>query len=806
MRVTIKSLRTGIVVLAGLLVLALFLFFAYARYQMRRIGKDLPARLGLQIQQSAKDYTITHSDKKGHPVFTVHASKAVRFKNGHASLHDVGITLYGPNGDSADRIYGSDFDYDEATGIASATGEVQIDLSSPAEGKSPPPKTAGDDDAAQRTIHVKTSGLSFNQKTGVATTEQEVEFHLPKAAGKAVGATYDSQMGLLVLNHAVEITSSTNGAPFLVHASHAQLLRDNRQAFLLNAATDFRNERSFSDQAIVYFRADGSASHIDAKGNVHLETDAGQNLKAQSAAINLDAQSQPTHAELGGGLLFISEDKVHHMRGNAVEGSLQFGSEASLRHVQLRNAVSFVDQQLALPDDPKGSATREVRASKLDVDFAPGPDDRPAAQKAFAAGGAIVILHTISNTGPQQNTTIAADQLLATLANGNSITALNGSGHTSLTTQAPDGATQTSTGDTLDIAFAPVALKPAAKSKAGQRAAKSSDVLESSSSRLQSAVQQGNVTMTQTPAPAPDTGKTGAPSMHATAQRAEYHSSDQVLHLLGSPRLNDGSLDLSAKSIDFHRDSGDATATGDVKATYIQLANASGQTNGASPSPGPALGGQGPAHVVAAEASMSRASGEAIFRGQARLWQGTNSVAAPSIELSRTHQTLNAYGEGDGAPVNAVFAMASDPKHKQAVIRIHSRDLLYSEAERLANFRGSVVADDPSGTIRSDRADVFLVPSSAPGQSSGQSQLDRMIASGHVTLSQPGRKGTGEKLVYTQQDGRCVLTGTSGAAPRLSDQVHGTVTGASLIFNTRDDSVSVNGGQSSAVTDTRVSK
>ena len=75
-----------------------------------------------------------------------------------------------------------------------------------------------------------------------------------------------------------------------------------------------------------------------------------------------------------------------------------------------------------------------------------------------------------------------------------------------------------------------------------------------------------------------------------------------------------------------------------------------------------------------------------------------------------------------------------------------------------------------------------------------------------MELEQPGRKGTGEELTYTAEDGKFVLTGTSAAPPRLTDQVRGTVTGTALIFNDRDDSVMVSGGASKAVTQTRVAK
>src|ERR1700761_513948 len=140
MRITIKRLRLLIVGLAFLLVAVLAGFLGYARYRIRHIGKDLPGKLGINIQQTANGYTYSQS-AKGHTLFTIHASKLVQFKdNGHAILHDVAITFYGPPGQHReDHVYGSDFDYDQKNGIATAQGEVQIDLEAPqpADGKQP---------------------------------------------------------------------------------------------------------------------------------------------------------------------------------------------------------------------------------------------------------------------------------------------------------------------------------------------------------------------------------------------------------------------------------------------------------------------------------------------------------------------------------------------------------------------------------------------------------------------------------------------------------------------------------------------
>jgi lipopolysaccharide export system protein LptA len=794
MRITIKRLRWLIAGMACLLIAVLGGFLIYARYRIRHIGKDLPGKLGANIQRTANGFTYSQSDK-GHTIFTIHASQLVQFKdNAHAVLHDVAITLYGPPGTNReDRIYGSDFDYDQTNGIASAKGDVQIDLQAPQ--KSTAQQT--EEQADKGTIHIKASGLVFNQKTGVATTDQPLEFQLPKAAGKAVGASFDSKQGVLVLDKQFELTTSTNGEPAIVRASHAQMLRDSQQAFLVNAQTEFRNERSSAGQAIVYFRKDGSAERIDAKGNVHTVLDDGAEATSQSATVTLDEKSQPMQAVMGGGVTFTAKDDQQAMHGNAVEGTITFGSDSALKHAQFRNAVSFVDQQLKLSSDPHGSATRQVAASKLDIDFTTGPDKKTVAQKALATGNAVATLRTISSKGPEQNTTISADQLLATLGDGRSIQQLDGTGHSKIVDLAQDGATNTSSGDTLHITFVSPA-KPVVSAKSPH----ASPTLQAA--QIDSAVQEGNVSLTQTPAKG---AKTQAP-LHATAQRAEYHAADQVLHLTGNPRINNGSIDLTSQLVDYHRDTGDATAKGDVKATYLRNAN---QQNAPAAS---MFGGQGPVHIVAAEANLQHDSGDSIFHGQVRMWQGADAVAAPVVELSRTQQTLKAHGDTDSKvhAVDTTITSAMGSKWQQSVVRVKSNTLVYSDKDKRGDFSGDVVAVAPDGTIRSDQAQFFLRssaqqkvqgPSSAGSQAGSSSQIEKIIAEGNVMLTQPGRKGEGEKLVYTSADGHYVLTGTAVNPPRISDASRGTTTGAALIFNDQDDSVEVSGGQSAAVTKTR---
>jgi lipopolysaccharide export system protein LptA len=140
---------------------------------------------------------------------------------------------------------------------------------------------------------------------------------------------------------------------------------------------------------------------------------------------------------------------------------------------------------------------------------------------------------------------------------------------------------------------------------------------------------------------------------------------------------------------------------------------------------------------------------------------------------------------------------------------LQSRTLFYAESEHKAVFGGAVVAQTSTGVLRANFMDVYFSPEAgaqSPGKTSPGSQVSKIIARGAVELQQPGRKGTGEELAYTEADGKFMLTGSRAAPPRLNDQVRGTVTGNALIFNDRDDSVEVSGGASKAVTQTRVAK
>ena len=554
-------------------------------------------------------------------------------------------------------------------------------------------------------------------------------------------------------------------------------------------------------------------------------------MDAQTAEILFDPKSQPLQAVLGGGVQFASARPNQTMRGSAQEGTLLFtagsrGTPTSLRHAEFRRDVRFDGQAMGLRNDPRGQMERQVEAGTLNVDFVRQADGRGVeARKAIADGSPVVTMRQTPSRGRGQSTRISGDQLVATLASGNRMRTLDGTGNTQVLDESSDGARDTTRGDVLHTTFRedPAAVQPKRSAVQSSRSANGGRQGSTHGKKaagpamqttLETAVQDGHVVLTETPAKKP--GESAPPpTLTGWSQHAEYHAQDQVLQMTGNPRIVDGeAMQLSAERIEYHRDTQNATANGDVKATYTQASGEAAAAHKAAPT----MGGKGPVHVIADRAVLDHARDQSFFygtvRAPARMWQEGDSLLAPAIAIDRGKNVLKAWGEGTGATpvVDVNFASgSSNGKRPPAATEVHSRTLLYSDSERLADFQGDVTAQQGDEAINADEARVYLKPAAKPGaekpaetKSGGQgSQLDHLVATGHVVVTQPGRKGQGEKLVYTADDEKYVLTGTSAEPPRLWDRTHGTTTGEALIFSSQTDKVQVVGGKASVVTETR---
>jgi lipopolysaccharide export system protein LptA len=818
-------MRTLVLAAGVLLLVALVAFLAIGKWKNPLNRRDLPKRLGLDIVQEANGYTFSHS-LGAHSKYEIHASKVVELKNKRVLLHDVKIVLYDDDGKRADRIEGAEFEYDQDKGVAKADGPVEIwmtrprltpevaPMAAPGQGVGAKPKgtplAAAAEAASAGEIHVKTSGLTFDTNSGVAETAQRVEFAMTQGTGSSLGASFHSQEGTLVLDAAVELNAQRGVEAVQLHAGHAEFERESQQCLLRAAKADYRGGESTAGAAKILFRDDGSVVRLEATSGFALTTASGGRLTAPTGQMDFDEHNQPHHGHLAGGVTIDAlggkEEKDRKLHGTAPTMELEFTARGQLRHAHLERGVEFVSQEQSQQADGLLRVNRTWHSPVAEVEFRVAGHGQLEPSEIHGMGGVVVTGESQRGKGPKMPSRMTADEVTGQFGAGSVLTAMTGAGHASVAQTSQTGTRQTTSGDRLEAHFeVPVkGVKPGAKQGTG------------GGTEIQSATVDGHVTLTDEPAA--KSGAQAAAPLKATAGRAVYEGAGEWLHLTLGPRVEDGGLQLTADKIDVSQASGDAFAHGNVKASWLSSGGNRGQ--GKPGQDGPALGGQGPAHAIAAEAQLHQATGEATFRGHARLWQQANSISGPVIVLDRMRQTLVARTTDAGEPVKAVMVSAagSGPAkeaggkaQEPSVIRVSGGDLKYSDAERKAVMHGgaagTVLSETGTATVNSNDLELQLLPAgNHAGRDGGAAQVDRMTAKGRVVIVSQGRRGTGEQLVYTGQTGEYVLTGTASLRPRMSDPARGAVSGEALIFNSRNDSVSIEGGGRKTTTETTAPK
>ena len=582
----------------------------------------------------------------------------------------------------------------------------------------------------------------------------------------------------------------------------------------LRAATaDYHGGKATAGDAKVLFRVDGSVIRLNAVNGFTVTSATGGHLAAPTGALDFDEHNQPHHGHLEGGVQMDSENGNRQIHGTSPAADLEFTAKGQLHHAHLERGVEIHSEEVAetAANSKSGPSQQKVsrswRSPLADVDFRDAGKGKVEPASIHGGGGVVITGTSQRGKAAPVPSKLAADEVDGKFGPDSSLTEMTGHGHAAIAETTATGATQTASGDQLEAHFAPGAAGPtSARSGLGGAA------------QIQSADLDGHVVLVQQPAPRP--GAQPEPPMRATAGRAVYEGAGEWLHLTSSPRVEDGAIDLTADKIDVSQDSGDAFAHGDVKATWMD----NGKSGGRASADTMSLGGQGPAHAISQEAQLHRANNQATFNGHARMWQQANSIAGPVIVLNRDTKTLVSRSADPAEPVRVVLLSAGGAEPGSApgansardanaksstpsVIRVRGGELDYSDVDRkaviLSGALGNVEAETATSTSTSNRVELYLLPTGSHG-GNGTGQVDRMIAGGHVVLTSQGRRGTGEQLTYTSKTGQYVLTGTAAVPPRIADPARGNVTGEALIFNSRDDSVSIEGGGQETRTETTV--
>ncbi|MFZ0817442.1 MAG: LPS export ABC transporter periplasmic protein LptC, partial [Candidatus Sulfotelmatobacter sp.] len=783
MPLPIYRLRRWLVAITLLFIAVVAGMYLYARLRQRSVLKGFPGKIGYDIKQTASGFQFSKSES-GRTVFTINAKDVKEFKlNGHAELHDVSIILYGRDTSRFDQIYGDNFTYDPQSGNVTAHGEVQIDLqANPTGGAAPDQATPKE---LKNPIHLKTRDMIFNRDSGDASTDARVDFRTPQATGWAVGVHYSAKIGALTLATQVHVTLSGPDAAIL-YANHGVFTRDPHEMVLDHPRMERQAGTLQSDEATFFLGPENEVQRVLAIGNVNAgtktkptEPNADQmHARADQADLLLTDKHNLLRTAMLTGNVHVERIGSQPMQGDAGSAILEFLGQNQLQKIHAADGVRLT--QHAVQSDKvtvNSSPASQPKSTPQDYDIAaPIIDfflaDGNRLDRAVTSGAAQITISPTESPAQKSPATSAAasaqrtvitagkfDAKFAPTPQGSSrLTSVHGAPNAKIVNSTPGLPDRVSTSRMLDANFLP-------------------------EGGIASIVQEGSVAYTDNQPPQKLT--------QAWADKALYTPADRVLVLTGSPRVSEGSMVTTAKTIRINRDTDDAFAEGDVKSTYSELTE---QPSGAL------LASASPIHVTSATMTAHNSPAIALYQGNARLWQDANIVEAPSIQFDRDHRFLVAQGT-KAQPVSTVLVQTKlplpgtfpsgeaqptkvQPADSQAgdenkakkkseekssdtsPVAITSARLTYADAERLAHYDGGVVAKGSNFTASASTMDAYLVPRSQTSTQTsshqsltGPSQLDHMVAEGNVVVTQPGRRADGKKLIYTASDDKFVLTG-----------------------------------------------
>ncbi len=712
-------------------------------------------------------------------IFTVEASKATDFKDKDASLlEDVKITIFGKTGQRHDTIHTQSCQYEKEGGGMRCSGEVQFDLESAAEAEraSRNPQTG-----TGQKVHVETRGVSFNRLTGMAQTDQPVNFEFPNGSGEAVGVEYRSEEGTVRLLNDVHLALMPPGnnpagrkpgragarGSVQVTGKSMDFGRESRTMHLLGPVeAQTSTARLLAGQLILTldasFRVEKLVATPGAGG-----TKPELNSQGAGGQTILRAENFTGHFAPGGWLTSI--EGAGGVRGSrrGGKGDDEFAAENASLELQPKvahpRALHLNGSVLLKTQADKTGEGRVLQTCALLVEFTEGMKGQGSTPRRAETLGAGSIewsdatpQNSVSGTSMSiaaPRTKLRADKLEMNFGEDGKARQLVATGNVLTERAIPGKPPQTAT---------------AQNGVAQLLAAGGWSQMDL----------QGDVRLKQ--------GDRSGQADHAVFVRAT-----QTALLTGRAFARDASTETQAPRITFVQTTGEIRAEGSVRSTDFSVKGGGAQLAAV------------PANLSADTMQASSKTGRALYSGHARLWQGDSVMEADSIELLRETRVLNAVGN-----VRAVFPQVTGPAAPQTISvqatpkrpklwHVTAATLTYYDAEGRAHLEKNVVVQSAEQRMRGAAVDLYFTRSeklnatnsSPSGNSPAEAQqISRAVGTGGVIVEQGTRKATADRGEYTAADGKFVM---GGGNPTIYDPSQGTTTGHQLTFFLADDTIIV---------------
>jgi len=221
-----------------------------------------------------------------------------------------------------------------------------------------------------------------------------------------------------------------------------------------------------------------------------------------------------------------------------------------------------------------------------------------------------------------------------------------------------------------------------------------------------------------------------------------------------SPRVTDGQVAIDAAHIDITEEPRRIGATGNVR-SVMTPSPAGPDASAGAPKRAGMLEKDQPVYATSAALDYDRAARLAVYTAeapvQARLWQGDTTIQAARLTVDDA--TGNLSGTGKVATTFAIEEQDAKTGATRRTPSIGSADeFRYEDAARRATYTGGAHVAGPQGDLRAARIVLFLADET--------NQLERLEAESSVTLNDATRNVVGDRLTYTEADGRYLVVGS----------------------------------------------
>ena len=754
---------------AILLVILVACVYGARDWQSRQARKKVPAAVPSSVEQRSAGFSF--SKVVGNRTeFTVRASHATEFvEGGRSLLEDVWITAYGGAGERFDNLHTRTCDYLTASESISCAGDVQMDLDRASDQRAQAP--GAQQAKGSKLVQVATSHVSFDHKTGLATTDRPANFRFSQGEGHGVGFRYEAQQGEIQLLSAVQL--ALHGADSADHTSQAagQILN------LSGGSMTFeRDQRLIHVMGPVHAQQAGfdlRCGRLDVELDEHmyahrliateqpeLRSDGPPHISLK--AVTITALASPTRIES-----IIAEGGVRAL-SQKPEGNDQLQAdrmETELYPISNQPRLLVATGNVVVHSNHAG-AVRNLETSILRLDFAPVMQGGEARLKhALTPAGTVEFQDTATLPAKPsvERMRLTAQRLEADFTGENDLKELRGSQGVRFERQIGVGSLQTTTSQEMIAQFA-------------------------AGGGWSTVDQTENVQLHQD-------------NESAQAERAHFDRASNTTVLEGSVVLMDATSRTTARSAIFNQTTNEVRAAGRV--ATVESSTSGSQFVNFAPGPG---------RVSGDRLDANSATGHAVYSGNARLWQGDSIVQGDTIELDRQTHTLTAIGQVHAVFPQAAANAAPQPSRKRPAKpefwHAQGNHLIYQSDENRGRIEQKVRAHSDEGSMTADAIDFFFAPAQNSAISSANAtgksfvgtpnggatgeQLVRASAFGNVNVEQQGRHGKATRADYAAEDGKFVL---SGGTPTVYDASGNATQGRQLTFFFGDDSINIDSAE-----------